>query len=409
MSTIESLEITNFQRISAVKIEPTNNVIMLFGKNAEGKTSVLDAIETTFCKFNARVTKRPVKDGAGRADIKIKLTDGTELHQKFIPSGPTLTGTAPDGKKISQKDVDQAISILGVDAAAFINAGEKKQLETLLALVDLPFVPAELDAERKNAFEERTAVGRDVKRLESQLSAFLPLPADLPEAEVSVSALLTEVREAQELERTQSDDYQERTRAAAEVGRLTAEISRLIKLREGAQVDAENADARIAAHAPLPDIDDIQLAIDNAEFTNTQIRVARERKAVAAALTTARDTADQLTSDLAEIDQRKADGLAAAEMPVDGLSFDEEGVLYQGVPFSRASGAEQIIVSAAMIIATDPEVRTMVIRNGNVMDEDSLAVLQAMCEDNEFQAFVEFVSDSEDHEFRLVDGELANG
>jgi len=31
-----------------------------------------------------------------------------------------------------------------------------------------------------------------------------------------------------------------------------------------------------------------------------------------------------------------------------------------------------------------------------------------MCEDNDFQAFVEFVSDSEDHEFRLVDGELAS-
>jgi len=400
MSTIASLEITNFQRISAVKIEPTNNVIMLCGKNAEGKTSVLDAIETTFTKFNARVTKRPVKDGAGRADIKIKLTDGTELHQKFIPSGPTLTGTAPDGKKISQKDVDQVISALGVDAAAFINAGEKEQLKTLLSVVNLPFSPAVLDAQRKSIFEERTAVGRDVKRLEAQLGAFLPIPADLPAEEVSLSELITQ-------HHTATQQNQAVVQAHAAVDTWQQRVDDL-----GAQLTAAEEElakaTRHASDAPsIIDTDAIQQRIDTAEVTNSQIRVTKENRAVAAALTTARDTVEQLTADLAEIDARKADGLAKAEMPVEGLSFDEEGVLYQGVPFSRASGAEQIIVSAAMIIATNPEVRTMVIRNGNVLDEDSLAILQDMCEDNNFQAFVEFVSDGTDHEFRLVDGELA--
>lgn len=400
MSTIKSLEISNFQRISAVKIEPTNNVIMLCGKNSEGKTSVLDAIEATFTKFNARVTKRPVKDGAGRADIKITLTDGTKLHQKFIPSGPTLTGENPDGKKIAQKDVDQIISALGVDAAAFINAGEKKQLDTLLSVVDLPFVPAALDAERKRTFDERTAAGRDVKRLEAQLSAFLPMPDDLPAQEVSLSELITQ-------HHTATQQNQAVAQAHAAVASWQAKVDRLQAELAEAERDLAAATAHAAGAPALIDTDAIQLRINTAEVTNAQIRVTAEKRAVTTSLARARDTVDQLTADLAEIDARKADGLAAAEMPVDGLSFDEEGVLYQGVPFSRASGAEQIIVSAAMIIATDPEVRTMVIRNGNVMDEDSLAVLQEMCEDNNFQAFVEFVSDSEDHEFRLVDGELA--
>lgn len=400
MSTIASLEITNFQRISAVKIEPTNNVIMLFGKNANGKTSVLDAIETTLCKFNGRVTKRPIKDGAGRADIKIKLTDGTELHQKFTPSGPTLTGKNAEGKKIGQADLDKAISILGPDAAAFINAGEKKQLETLLSVVELPFVPAELDAQHKGIFDERTNANRDVKRLEAQLERFLPLPVDLPEEEASVTELLNDFNAATEQNRRVQSAFAEAHTLERRVADLAAQLTAAQEALAKAVAIAQDAPALIDTAA-------IQERIDTAEVTNSQIRVSRERAAVATELTEARDTAEQLTADLAEIDQRKADGLAAAEMPVDGLSFDDEGVLYQGVPFSRASGAEQIIVSAAMIIATDPEVRTMVIRNGNVMDEDSLAVLQEMCEDNNFQAFVEFVSDSEDHEFRLVDGELA--
>lgn len=402
MTVIQSLEITNFQRISAVKIEPTNNVIMLFGKNANGKTSVLDAIETTFMKFNARVTKRPVRDGACRADIKITMSDGTKLHQKFIPSGPTLTGENPAGKKIAQKDVDQAISILGVDAAAFINAGEKKQLETLLALVDLPFVPAVLDAQRKAIFDQRTLTGQQGKAIGE-----VTVNGDLGTDEVSVSELLTEYRAAESMEQQHNADLDALARAAAQINDIADEIERLVKLRGEAEVRHDQASDRIDNHATLPDITAIQQRIDNAEQENAAIRANNTARAQWAQKETLRAEWDELTAKLKDIDQRKADGLANAEMPVDGLSFDEEGVLYQGVPFSRASGAEQIIVSAAMIIATNPEVRTMVIRNGNVMDEDSLAVLQAMCEDNNFQAFVEFVSDSEDHEFRLVDGELA--
>ena len=407
MSVIKSLDISNFQRLSRAVIEPTGNVIMLCGKNANGKTSVLDAIQVGWGGHNGREIKRPIKDGHGKATIDITMTDGTVLTRRYTPSGTTLTAKGPDGAKLGQKDLDRMISSLGVDASAFARAGEKDQLKTLLSVVELPFVPAELDAERAEVFTRRRDTNRDVAQLEAQHKAFLPLPADIPEEEVSVTELLAEYRAAQDLERAQADDHQEWSRANAEIDRINAEISRLTGLRAGAEHDLANATARIADHAALPDVDDIQLSIDNAEVINSQVRVAKEKRAVASRLAAATRAAEALTAKLAEIDQRKAEGLAAAEMPVDGLSFDEEGVLYQGVPFSRASGAEQIIVSAAMIIATDPEVRVMVIRNGNVMDEDSLQVLQEMCEDNDFQAFVEFVSDGTDHEFRLVDGELA--
>ncbi|NKG22240.1 AAA family ATPase [Paeniglutamicibacter terrestris] len=393
--TIESLEIVNFQRVSAVKIEPTNNVIMLFGQNGEGKTSVLDAIETGFCKFNAKFIKRPIKDGSGRADIKIKLTDGTFLHQKFTPSGPTLAGTKPDGGKLGQRDLDQAMSMLGVDASAFTTVGEKKQLEILLSIVKLPFVPAELDAEIKALEAKRLLAGQQGKTI-GDFNVDNGLPTD----EVSLNDLLGRHREAQEAVTQRSN----MTRA---VQHWKSETERLKHELADAERKAVEAEKNLTALPLGEDPVWLQEQIDGAETSNAAIRsnnTAREQAERKAALLKEWNTFD---SQIKAVQQRKADGLATAEMPVEGLSFDEDGVLYQGIPFSRASGAEQIIVSAAMIIATNPEVRTMVIRNGNVMDEASLQVLQSMCEDNEFQAFVEFVSDSEDHEFRLVDGELA--
>lgn len=402
MSTIESLEITNFQNVSAVKIEPTNNVIMLFGKNAAGKTSVLDAIETTFCKFNARVTKRPIKDGAGRADIKIKMTDGTFLHQKFTPSGPTLTGKKADGGKLGQRDLDQAMSLLGVDAAAFINAGEKKQLEILLSIVDLPFVPAELDAEIKDLEAKRLLAGQQGKAIGD-----FTVDPNLAVEETSASDLVNQVMAAQQQERINRGEAENLIAMQESHVELYERIQRLQAEWKALGDSIETQKAHVLS-LPVPaDVAALEAQLSTVEDANAAIRANNTAREQIDRKNALRAEWEKYDAHIKEVQQRKADGLAAAEMPVEGLSFDEEGVLYQGVPFSRASGAEQIIVSAAMIIATNPEVRTMVIRNGNMMDETSLQTLQSMCEDNEFQAFVEFVSDSEDHEFRLVDGELA--
>lgn len=402
MSTIESLEITNFQRISAVKIEPTNSVILLFGKNAAGKTSILDAIETGFCKFNAKFIKRPIRDGAGRADIKIKLTDGTQLHQKFTPSGPTLTGKKANGDKLGQRDLDQALSVLGVDAASFIMAGEKKQLETLLSIVELPFVPAELDAEIKALEAKRLLSGQQAKGI----GDFTVNPK-LPTEETSASDLVNQIMEAQQQERTNRLEAGNLRSMMESHAELYEQIQKLQAEWKELGNSIETQKAHVLALPEPANVATLEAQLASVEESNAAIRANNQAHEQAARKDKLHEEWNAFDAQIKEVQKRKADGLATAEMPVEGLSFDEEGVLYQGVPFSRASGAEQIIVSAAMIIATDPEVRTMVIRNGNVMDERSLQVLQSMCEQNNFQAFVEFVSDSEDHEFRLVDGELA--
>ncbi|WP_427017820.1 AAA family ATPase [Pseudarthrobacter sp. P1] len=404
MSTmITRAEINNFQRLSHAAIEPTGNLIILAGMNGAGKTSTLDAIESVLCGHNGRNIKRPIKDGHGKASIETTLADGKVITRKYTPSGTTMVAKNADGSKLSQAELNGMISSLGIDASTFATSGEKEQLKTLLSVVELPFVPAELDAERASVFAERRDVNRYVAQLDAQLKAFLPMATDLPDEEVSLSELLEVLRAAEATQQRCSDARSRLWNAESRVNSIRAEL---------AEAESELAGAMAAAKewelATIPDTDSIKHQIDTAEVTNSQIRVSREKKAVAKNLEVTQREANELTARLAEIDQRKAAGLAVAEMPIDGLSFDDEGVLYQGVPFSRASGAEQIIVSAAMIIATDPELRTMVIRNGNVLDANSLQILQDMGEANDFQIFIEWVTESTDHEYVFVDGELAS-
>lgn len=403
MSVIESLEISNFQRISAVKIEPTNNVIALFGKNANGKTSILDAVETGFCKINARVTKRPIKEGKGRADIRIKLTDGTLVHQKFTPSGPTLAATGPDGTKLGQKDLDAAISSLGVDASAFINAGEKKQLETLLSIVDLPFVPAELDAQRKSVEAERLGIGQQGKAIGD-----VTVDPNLPTEETSASEIITKIRAAEDAKRELSAAESTVKMAADNVTAIREQIRQLTADLSGWETALSERTEALKEMPQPADTTALEMQLSTVEEANAAIRANNTARAQSKRQDDLRASYEALTDQIKAIDKTKADGLAKAVMPIEGLDFDSEGVLYQDVPFSRASGAEQVIVSLAMLIATDPEVRVAVIRNGNVLDASSLRIVQDMCEATNFQVFIEFVSDSEDHEFVIIDGELAS-
>ena len=166
MSTkITEATLTNFQKVSYAKIVPSGNLIVLAGKNGAGKTSTNDGLEAGMCGHNGRNIKRPIKDGHGKATIDIKLSDGSTLIRGYTPSGTTLKGVDAAGNKFGQKEIDARLSSLGIDGRKFIGMGEKDQLKALLSIVDLPFNPAELDADRKRVFDERANVGRDGKAI----------------------------------------------------------------------------------------------------------------------------------------------------------------------------------------------------------------------------------------------------
>jgi hypothetical protein len=111
----------------------------------------------------------------------------------------SLTVESSDRARFSspQKLLDTMMGQITLDPLAFTRQDAKTQLQTLVdALGDsLGFDPVQLDAERKGVFDRRTEVGREVKRLEGQLSGY-PLPdPNLPTAELSAAALLAEAEE----------------------------------------------------------------------------------------------------------------------------------------------------------------------------------------------------------------------
>lgn len=103
----------------------------------------------------------------------------------------------------------------------------------------------------------------------------------------------------------------------------------------------------------------------------------------------------------------KRQGLAEANMPVDGLSVDGEQVVFQDRPLRQCSTSEQLRVSMAVAMATDPAIRIVRIADGNDLDSTNLQLVADMAAEKDFQVWIELVDETGDRGFYIEAGQLA--
>ena len=395
----------NVKRLKAVEITPDGNLQVVAGRNAQGKSSVLDAIYLGMGGgAAARETIRPIRDGEETARVQLDLGE-LIVTREWKGDKTTLTVKSADGAKFSspQQMLDGLVGSLSFDPLEFTRLSARDQRDALLALVDLPFKPAELDAKRQALYDDRTEIGRQSKALGDVPT----VDKSLPEAETSASDLLGKIRAAQEVERAKGDLARQFQDALSKRDSLKDELERVRALLSDAD-RAMGAVQKSAQDAPsAPDTAALEDDLSTIEDTNAAIRAnnqAREQVKAKASLT-AKYT--DITKQIDALDATKADGLAKAKFPVDGLGFDDGGVTYQGVPFSQASGAEQIRVSLGMAMTGNPKLRVIRIMDGSLLDTDGLKIIADMAKGADWQVWIERVGDGDGMGVIIEDGEVS--
>lgn len=403
MSKIIRLESTNYKRLKAVHIapDPDGNLVIVAGRNGQGKSSILDSITAALGGVNAKTTPKPIRDGEERAEIVLE-TEDLIVTRKFTASGSTLVVKSPDGAVYpkGQAKLDDLLGKLSLDPLAFTQLSDRDQLATLLDLVELPFDPVVLDVERRTFFDQRTAVNRALKELEVRLVGREVKEGD-PVEEVSVNSLLTQIEAARAIQRDYDADVQDLGAAQDEVARLKEELA-------AATTNLKSMEAAVAKWQgkQIPDVAALTEKVANAEQTNRAARANAEWLHVKKQRDDTKSTSAKLTAEIESIDKRRAEGLAAAVFPVDELGFDESGVTFKGVPFKQASSAEQLRVSLAMAIALNPKLRVIRIADGSLLDSDNLALVEAVAKENDFQVWIEMVGEGDERGIIIEDGEV---
>jgi len=434
------LQGSNIKKINVIDITPNKYMNRITGGNGSGKTSTLDLIEWGMVG-GKNIPSAPVRRGAVNAKIRIEMGEtNTEvvLTRQFFEgsakragrltieqkAGADATEFQDKRKKLSTPDEleDALLKQVSFDPLEFLRMEPKKQYHVLRRISTPDIDMDALDEKIQAHFDERTVAKRKRDELEAQRNA-IQVPEGLPTEPKDVTAMVAELAQASDYnaaiereKRRREDEFRElkqiergMAERTAQIEKLTEEIARLVGLNAADLKAITTRGDALKTLEPLTEPKDSGVLAEQIEQART-INRAIERGQIRAQINTeyvAANTAwEELDAAVKEGERRKKEAIAHAKYPVDGLGFGNQEVMYNNLPFDQASNAEQIRVSAAIGMATNSKVRVMRIKDGSLLDDDSLAIIAEMAQEKDFQVWLECVDTSGEVGIYLEDGEV---
>lgn len=419
----------NVKKLKVVEITPDGNIVVISGANAAGKTSVLDSIWMALAGKDAMKSNPDViRHGENDAKVIVNLGSEDEDQEELIVTRTWTKGKThlkiENGKgakfQSPQTMLDKLTGKLSFDPLAFSQLPEKEQLKTLLDLTDISDDLVDLDGQRKELYDERTIVNRELKQLEGQHNG-IPDMVDVPDDEISSVDVMNDMQVATEQitennnKRTDlSHQIEGRAATAAQLSYLNGEILRLQDEAESYKIKLATEDHTIADMKATveslvnPDLEQFKCKLADVEQINAQVRKKQELNQIVLNLEDVKSISQKITQDIQDIDDLKDELWSEANHPIDGLGFDDNGITYNQVPFSQCSAAERLRVSMSMAMAMNPEVRVIRITDGSLLDSANMELIEQMAIDNDFQVWLEVVQEDGTLGVYIEEGEVAH-
>lgn len=452
---IKKLELFNFQVIEKFEAEFSGNVYFVTGDNELGKSTLLKAIGALLTGERDDVlrngaskgfAKMIVGDDGEEFDVSLSFTENN-------PRGTLTIKQASTGMQTNNVTMLQRIfGYQDFDAVEFSRwsetaEGRRKQIEVVKAL--LPDAVknriAEIDESVAALKSERTGVNRDVKTFaalyESAANQIAPGDAEKYAEPMDVTDLMARqqanvqliekaktVRAAVEQRKQQlaeipyrmkaaDDAFTDRMKAIEES--VAAAKAAYDKALEDAKVARKNVDAEHAAaidaikaeekdfaerkangeswlkkyEANNPENTNIPELLAQAQEHNNKYQLVCQAKEKKAEYNAVKAKAEKMDADIATLSNERAELIATSKLPIEGLSFTEDGLTLNGVPFvpGKVSDSQILMTATKLVVASNPNMRVFRIARGESLGAKRLAEIIEIARKNHFQGFVENV------------------
>jgi hypothetical protein len=409
---IVSLQAENFKKLTLIDVKFDERGAMVIGskRNGAGKSSVLDGITATLMGKKA-LPVHPVRKGESKAKTVVELSNGLIVTRTYTESGGgSLKVTNKEGFVMTspQAMLDGLFSAIGFDPLEFSRMDTKKRTETLKKMVGLNF--DELDQMRQEIYADRATVNRVLREVEAKIES-ATYHEDAPEQEISVELLMRQIDEAQDFNRALDKERETLALYTRRVMARRDQVAELEKQLQEAKEDLIAEKQQMAAQSekvnalPEPkDISAIRDQIAQSAQLNKALRDNQELEKSKRVAEKLRTDSDGFTERIKDIDLQKVKALQEAKFPIDGLSFDDNGVTYNGTPFEDLCSAEQIKVSTAMGFAMNPKLKVLIVRDGSLLDQESLQAIHDLAVKEDGLILVERVSDGSEVAILIEDG-----
>lgn len=408
---ILDLRIENIGKIKLFEVHTNGGDVIIGGRNGQGKSTVLTAVEMLL-EGKKAFPEKPVRNGAEKGRIVAELEGGFIVERDVKADGRTeLVVKNKEGAKYGspQTLLDGFRGSNTLDPLRFVSLSDKEQLEQLRRLVGLDF--SEIDAKRQTLYDQRSEVNRKAKDVASQLLTITFDPS-APAEEISSQALATQLDAI-------NDQIYEWDKRFAEFQLLKDGVKdeeEKIADLEKALLNAQSVVKALKKEIPLqeawlqntkrPNRELLETQISEAHKTNDKVRANKEAVQKSCAHDALEKKSKELSASIEELDSEKQKLLSEAKFPVAGLSFAASGVTFKDIPFSQASQAEKLRVSTGMAFAANPKIKVVLIRDGSLLDEENLKLVCEVAREYGGHVWLERVGRGEECSVILEDGEV---
>lgn len=405
---INSFELENVKRIKAVQLEPSEKGLTIIGgDNAQGKTSVLDAIAWAL-GGNKYKPSKPTREGSSvPAALKIVLSNGIIVERKG--KAGALKVTDPSGLKGTQGLLDSFINEFALDLPKFMQMNDKDKSATLLKVIGVGDQLDELEQKEKAFYQNRTETGR-IKDRKKKAYENMPVFEEAPEALLDIKELLTQQQKIQKVNADNERIRQEAKNKAMNASYLKQKLDDIEKeyqkakeASEKAFMEAEEASTELET---LIDIDTspIEEQISSIEEINAKVRANSERKKAYKEYEELQSEYDDYTAALNEVKDQKVKLLENADLPLEGLSVEEGRLTYHGQNWDNMSGSQQLKVATAICKSINPKCGFVLLDKLEQMDMKTLNEFGSWLEKEGLQAIATRVSQGDECSVIIEDG-----
>ena len=452
---IKKLELLNFQVIEKFDAEFDGTVYFVTGDNELGKSTLLKAIGALLTGNRDDVlrngaskgfAKMVVGDDGEEYDVQLSFTEAN-------PRGTLTIKQKSTGMQTNNVSMLQRIfGYQDFDAVEFSRwsesaEGRRKQIAVVKSLL----APAvrdrieSIDTEVSGLKQERTGVNRDVKTfagfVDTMAAQLAPGDVEKYAEPVDVTALMEKQQvNAQLIEKAKTvraavaqrteqlaaipgeikaanDRYDsaiatidrrvaeakaayEKAVADAEAAKNDAKIFRdneLAGIEEQRRLYTErkaNGEQWLAKYeANNPEKTDVPALLAQAEAHNKRYHVVCQYKEKKHQYDAFKSKAEQMDARIDALAKERADLIANAELPIAGLSFTDDGLELNGVPFvpGKVSDSQTMEIAAKLVIASNPTVKVFRIARGESLGAKRLQTIVDIARKNGFQGFIEQV------------------
>lgn len=403
---ITKLTIHNFLKLKDVEVDPSK-VNVIVGKNKQGKTSILKAIQVA---FTGKADEGMIHDSESKAEITVDL-DEYKIERGITRKGNYLTVANKDGWQVPapQKFLDGLIGQFSFNPIEFFNLKSADKKKYLLQAIDIKLTAEKLntllgekvdvDLDRhgleviadlhKHYYSQRTTQNATVSKLEKTYdSLFEKLPKDFDRSQTG-AILAAEIDSLRKVITGNEVNKVEKTKLLDAKASLLDTKNELLKKLKEIDASIESVDKKIEDFPEITDTSELEKQLAVLESKRELITIAKQCDETMAELTTARadqKKTDELVKKLSkEIPEQL---IKEANLPVEGLKVEEDSVTLNGVDIEQLSASEQLQFALQVVRKLNGEFKIVCIDGVEILDKETFEWFLNEIEKDEFQYFI---------------------